>query len=161
MIIKSFGDYNSNGWEKAVPYLDGDINALYLSSIALLMGGKQISKILITALSYNLSYMLPYYASTGYLTKDVIRIKANYNSLYNIEYIHYTYSSADRLSLSGTPYTAFEQEYYEYVKQIYLQLPDSTRLKLMENAAKNNLLPGSRTLIEDVASFVQNSVKYD
>lgn len=158
--VKSFGDYSMNGWSNAKPYPDGAINPLQLMNLALSTGTNTPSQISIETVSQNLSYMLPYYASNGYLTIDDTRINAEYSSPYVIDYFPYTYSENDKISLNPY-YDLFERNYYEYVKRTYLQLPESTRTELLAIAAKNNLKADSSTLINDVAKFVQNAVKYD
>lgn len=159
--VKSFGDYNMNGWSNAKPYLNGNINALQLMSIALSLGGKQSSQIFIEMLSRNQSYMLPYYSQDGFATLDDTRINVNFGTSYFNNYIPYKYNSKDVFSVKGTMYEEFERDYYEYVCKNYLQLPETTRIKMLEIAAKNNLKASNESIISDVARFVQNAVKYD
>ena len=163
--IMSFGDYTLDGWD-ATPTiyesLNSKTNPMYLSSKALENGKYNSYEILIEYEENELSYLLPYYTIDGpeNMPTDYI-INPNRSESYTLNYIPYTYSSSDDISLKGTEYETLEAEYYEFVKDNYLSLPASTYLKMLEIAGDNNLDASSPTIIEDVAEYIQNAATYN
>lgn len=158
--IKSFGDYEGIRWAEAEPYLEGPINALYLMHSTLIPKGLKMSKIVIEPVNNTLSYMIPYYAD-NYAYKEFMddtEIIYDYYSSYSANYYSYEYNPAD--GLANTDYTDFEKAYYEYVKSLYLQLPNDTRSGLMKIAIANGWRATDKDIIAKVADTVQNTVTY-
>ena len=163
--IMSFGDYSYDGWDATPTFyesLNSKTNPMYLSSKALENDRYTSYEILIEYEDNQLSYLLPYYTIDGpeNMPSDYI-IDPGRQDSYVLNYIPYTYSSSNHISLKGTEYEALEAEYYEFVKDNYLSLPASTYLKMLEIAGENNLNADSETVIEDVAKYIQNAATYN
>ena len=58
-------------------------------------------------------------------------------------------------------YTVQEQLYYQFVRETYLNVPESLKQTLIELAQENNIEANSQTVITDVVSYIQNAAYYD
>ncbi|MBE6684069.1 MAG: transglutaminase domain-containing protein [Ruminococcaceae bacterium] len=160
--VKSFGDYNGNGFDEAEEYsamIDSKYSALYLSSIALMESGN--SSDIIKIKSLNGQYVLPYYANPfvdGIVqTSDVI-VPEMTNGHYQLDV--YTLENIGDLSLTEA-YASYEREYREFVYQNYLAIDDETleyMRGLIESYGFNKYSP---SVIHDVANYIANSAIYD
>lgn len=159
--IMSFGDYNGDGWNVA-PVYGGAYNASFLSAYALELAGAKKHDMTITAVEKNVDYMQPYYSVLpGYTSTDDTAVANKTWTSYDVQYMLYTYSASDTVSLKGTAYENYELAYREFVKENYLRLPDDTRRRLIAIASENGLIAGNRNIIRDVAEFVSNKVEYN
>ncbi|MFW5865050.1 MAG: transglutaminase domain-containing protein, partial [Candidatus Izemoplasmataceae bacterium] len=158
---KSYGDYNKTGWDVPPVYFSPyGISPLNFPSLA----GNELTtnQLELKALTTNLPYFLPYYATNGYYDNiNDVYLSHSYGGGYTINYLPINDLDYESNTLVGTEYESMENAYKEHVYDTYLQLPQETRIALLEIASKNGLDATSETLIEDVKNYIQKSGVYN
>ena len=159
---KSYGDYTGTGFEAPSVYNSPyGVNPLQFPGLAI-NGTVSATPLQVQALSMGLSYYLPYYAVDGYYDNiNDVYLTHDYGLGYDVNYIPINDVAYQDYSLVGTQYEAYELEYRNYVYNTYLQLPESTRLSMLDIAARNGLTSGSATIVADVKNYIQNAANYN
>ena len=148
----AYGDYHGSSWGYEPVYTGSlSIDPLGLPFTAL-SNSNQINSIVIKKAMNDAYDVLPYFydASSADYSNGVMSF--NYVSNIDINYNNYTLPNE---------YKEMEEEYRAFVKQKYLSLPDSTKKAMLKVISENSLNKYSPTILSDVASLVQNQVKYD
>lgn len=168
---KSFGDYSeaTGNWSYPTIYANyKEVNPLYYSGLALKQGNATAYSLTVEIAEENsygeLTYLLPYYVPAS-LSEEKNDTKLSLSGLteYTVEEFYaYDYFSADTpVTLEGTQLAEYEKVYRAFVLKNYLTLPEYTKTKMQEIAETNGIDKESATLIQDVASLVQNYLPYD
>ena len=84
---------------------------------------------------------------------------------YTVTYYPYDYLTqgiSDLLPMGqNKAYTEQEQRYYQFVKDTYLDIPNTLKQTLLDLAAENDIYKSSDTVILDVVEYIQNAAYYD
>ena len=156
---KSYGDYTGNGFRKAPLYdqlLADYLSAYYLASKAAENGGAELYSMLIDS-KFDL-YVLPYYSSeVGTIPQAGDRYIEGDASL---PYTVYYYVSVDGASL---PLGAIEFEalYSAFVRENYLQIPDSTKAYFDQVILENGFDITDPDIVLRIAQYIQNAAYYN
>ena len=168
----SYGNYVGYGFQAAMAYpnlLNEQYAASYLTPLTLQNSGFTTEPaIIIRNVSENLTapYVLPYYMSTaigegitGYhIQQDDTKSVGN-SALYSLKY--YKYNSNFSSENNSYFHKEYEQEYYSFVKEQYLQIDRQTK-EYMESIIKlKRFNAEDKNIISDVAKYVQSSAKYN
>ncbi len=147
----SYGNYQLGGWStEPRAYDDGTLSPLFYAGKAAENSGAQANNVVLET-SKELPYLTPYYAAeNSALTND---LTANSTWTGTQTFTYYSYDGRD-LSLSGTAYAAAEAEYRNFVYSYYTFLPESSRTKMLQIGAANNIQSGA-TVIDDIATLVK------
>lgn len=161
----SFGDYTGKMWNKASDYakhIDSKYSFNYLTGIALENSGYESAAALIQSFSSN--YLLPYYLDTDELAyqiqKSDVQYVGNTDSIYSA--YHYLFDYEIRgLNLSlPTGLQVAEREYYNYVKNAYIAMPQSSAVFFSQIIAENGFDKNDPDIIRKVAQYIQKSATY-
>ena len=154
--LKSFGDYNGNGWNDApvyTEYLVDDNNSYsmnYLTGTALYNAGVQTTTLEISSLTGQ--YFLPDYIAMGNFhytiqNSDVLNVGKT-SDVYSVEF--YSYSGYSINGYVNARYFLNEQNYRYYVYINYLQLPDDTKTQIQQFLSEQGIDANSPTVVQDV-----------
>ena len=160
----SYGNYTFGGWEKAsdeIDYTNSPINPMYLSSAALLDNNQTENTITIQMLVEGMEFHIPYYTTNGPSSKNDYKFDYQYTNPYTLNFINYNFESSGSVMIQNTAYTSFEEEYYQYVLNNYLSLPETTKQAMLQIIKDNNIDANSSTIIADVAQYIQNAAVYN
>ena len=156
---KSYGDYRGNGFDAAPLYdqlLADYLSAYYLASKAAENGGAELYSMLIDS-KFDL-YVLPYYSSEYGITPQLgdRYIEGDASNPYTVYY----YVSVDGASL---PLGAveFEALYAEFVRENYLQIPDSTKAYFDQVILENGFDITDPDIVLRIAQYIQNAASYN
>lgn len=169
---KSEGNYTGSGWESASAYnqwlIDGQYGMDYLTGIALETASNAPQKArLQISMQEDVGYMLPYYLDNSLLTYTPQTSDVSYSGgidfEYSMYYYPYSYQENGSISRLSAAYIDGANAYETYVKQNYLELPQTTEDYLLDiiNAKGWNSLPISSSLILKVARYVQGAATYN
>ena len=159
---KSMGDYllDASGeayFATAPTYQGATVNPMQFSYSALSQNAT-LSGIKITKLDSAAPYVMPYFTelssetdlNDSYITKDLAE--------YSLSYA-YTWDFSAKQALPSQ-YSSQEEAYKQFVKQNYLNLPESTRAAMLQVIDKNDLYLADPDIINKVADLVSNYVDY-
>lgn len=88
------------------------------------------------------------------------------DKLYFVEYFPYYNptlypTDVEPFVEKGADYQAQELRYRTFVRDNYLSVPDELKQTLLDLAEENELVATSSTIIQDVATYIQNAAYYD
>ena len=156
---KSYGDYTGTSFEQAPLYdqlLSEYLSAYYLASKAAENGGAELYSMYID--SKHALYVLPYYSSEfGSIPQVGDRyIEGDASTPYKVYY----YVSVDGATL---PLGAveFEELYAAFVRENYLQIPDSTKEYFDQIIAENGFDINDPDIINKIAQYIQGAATYN
>lgn len=160
----SMGNYSLYKWENAKNDFDltsAPFNPNYLAAKSLEQNGISSNTVLIEPLVEGLDYLSPNY-SAEYLneTEYESHIRGKLTTSVSAPYMNYTFSPSNNYQI-GEEYANFENKYYQYVLNNYLQLPNSTKNVMLELAERNNLNANSFNIIAEVANYISNAGEYN
>ncbi len=160
----SYGDYNGkDGWNKADEYvglIQGNKSAYYLTSYAI--GNSGASKATMTIDPVMGTFALPYYASPdsyAVLTQNDANISRDMTAKYTLDY--YSYSGKYAGLALRTEQQAYEDDYYNYVRQNYMYVDPETKAVMLEIIKANGFDKNNVNIINQVAAYIQNAAKYN
>lgn len=160
--VKSFGDFNDqkNGWNDANKYYEtvSGRSAYYLTSMAADNSLHNLYIVNITPL--NDCFALPYYSHQGTysMQNDDVEILGDSTTGYTVEY--YNWDNYSGISLpSGCK--EYEEKYYQYVKENYLNVDYETRSYMEELIEEQSFNPDNTQIIRQVATYIQNAARYN
>ena len=160
----SYGDYyateSKSGWSNNPPvYEELGFNAMNFPYLAMKDHVKTES--ITVEILANAGYVTPYF--TNFATEtDLNDAKINNSSnYYQLSYIPLSKVDVSKYSLEGTPYSAYEVKYREFVEQNYTELPDTTKQEMLKIIAEKGFSKDNPNVIYDVAKFVQTYLPYD
>ncbi len=161
--ITSYGDYfattSGSKWLDPVAYTGATtVSPLSYPYLALNDYAK-VGQISIEKINAGASFVTPYYADLSLTGANDISYYIS-DSKYSMSYIFAGDNAYVKNALSGTIYQQQEEDYFNYVKETYLQLPDSTRAVMEKVIKVYGLSTDNPYLIEEVASIVQTKVSY-
>ena len=174
MRQRSFGDYRLNNkvvWGQAsnyaytVPHDTNRYALSYLTSIALENSGV-VARDVEIKLENIASYVLPYYVGFGgeVQTSDVLYAGAS--KQYTASF--YPYEFGGVLPSVPQSYAAAERKYYEFVKENYSNIPQSTleymrkviAMQKFDESKRNGTVADRLSLIESVARYIRGAATY-
>jgi transglutaminase-like putative cysteine protease/uncharacterized protein YnzC (UPF0291/DUF896 family) len=158
---KSWGDYNLGGWETAYPFEKAaPINPLSLNGLALLSEGKAPRAVEIRHLRKGIPHLLPYYAVDGFPDGNDVHVYGEVEPSYAHQYISHDFLN-NPINLTDPELSGFEREYRDFVRDVYLRIPPSTKSQMLAIAEQNGLRADSPTVITDVRDFIRRAAKYN
>ena len=164
--LKSFGDYNYNGWNEAAPYtgrIDGRYSLNYMSGIALREAGVPRAHMRVEVASDD--YLLPYYLDLSELDYRVqgsdVLYEGDTADVYSMYYYPYDYVSSGMPAVNLGRYAEAERAYAAYVKEHYLSIPDSTKRFMDEIIAEQGFDKDDPGILASVASYIQGAAEYN
>lgn len=169
--LQHFGDYNTDnfGWD-AAPALTEEIcgtNPLQWVGSALLQAEEELGCMSITWMVDSRGILTPYYSRTDFGTgvDDSYIPLGNWD--YTVDYIPYNVlQTLTRLESSLTlPEDVVSEEemkaYRAYVYKHYLTIPEGELKDVIWGHIKGNINPASKTVIQDVAAYIQGVATYN
>ncbi|HJB92436.1 MAG TPA: transglutaminase-like domain-containing protein [Candidatus Borkfalkia stercoripullorum] len=164
--LKSFGDYDYNGWKEAAPYggrIDGKYSLNYMSGIALREAGVSRAHMSIEVAGGD--YLLPYYLDASELDYRVqesdVLYEGDTGSAYSVYYYPYDYVSSGLPAVDLGEYAGEESAYAAYVKQHYLAVPASTRQYMDTLIAEQGFDKNDPYILSEVAEYIRGAAEYD
>lgn len=164
--LKSFGDYNGQGWDEAVEYdglLDDAYSMNYLtgSAIGLIKDAENIEIMSLTG-----QYFVPDYLATGKyyyeFQKSDIYSEGNASEPYSLKFYNFSSPYVDYILPSN--YRSAEQAYRTFVYENYLSLPESTRTEVLEFMASKEIYPHSSQRTQKIFDLFKSytyNMEYD
>ena len=163
--LVSFGDYNGQGFNKAVEYdnlLYGAYGYGYLSGNAMKNAG--ITEGTMDIVSYTYDYLLPYYLGMGSYDYNIQKgdaVNVGDGKLeYSMNYYSYKGDGTDLIGYAGE-LSEEELAYREFVHSQYLQIDSETLEYLNKIIEDQNLDPNDPKVIQRVAAYIQNAATYN
>lgn len=173
--MASYGDYNGQGWNTAIPYsgtLTGGYSLNYLPAAALKALG--LSTKSTVQFSDMRIFMLPYYMEIGgsapVVGTDTVYAntqKTNYTATFypvtnGTELVEMYYNAPSFLKpyLLGS-YASAERTYRTFVHDQYLTLDSETRAFMEQIIAEQGFSASDRSVIADVAAYIRNVAIYN
>lgn len=164
--LKSFGDYDYNGWKEAAPYsgrLDGQYSLNYLTGIALREAGVPRAHMSLEVASAD--YLLPYYldksgGSCQIQGSDVL-YEGDTAGIYSMYYYPYDYATSGMLAVDLGQYAAAERDYAAYVRQNYLAIPASTKQSMDTIIAEQGFDKDDSNILAAVAKYIRDAAEYN
>ena len=165
--LKSFGDYNGQGWNEATEYsqlLENSYSMNYLSGAAL--SNDDIPATGIEIISLTGQYFLPDYLAMGYYGYEIqssdVYAKGDASEMYSLKYYDYSAHIIER----SVPYEYYmaEQEYGDFVREQYLQLPQSTYSQITDFLNLNGIYEGRSDSVHMVFKLLSHytyNLEYD
>ena len=161
--MQSYGAYNGKGFEEAEAFdalLMQEYAASYLTSLALMQGGAQVSVLDIKSLCG--IYVLPYYLDphTGNYARpgnDLI-YTGDTSDIYSAGYYNYSQNS---LANHMGEILQYEQEYRTFVYGQYLEIDQESYDYMQALIAQQGFTKDDPSVIAKVASYIQNAAAYD
>ena len=166
---QSFGSYTGNGWSVGSTYNQplGSVYSMdYLMGLALKQGGLT-SAVLGVDLLDGKTYVLPYYMDTDereYViqTSDTMYQIGDGASQYSLYYYTYDYLSSPIFNLNvPSEYAQEESDYYEHVKQSYLDMPTETRTYMEGIIAQNGFSLDDPYVLGRVTNYIRGAATYN
>ena len=158
----SYGNYTGSGWEAPALYSTKDISMLELTARA--MNGTYKAYPMEITLYSQCPILLPYY-SVGFDSLDYTIFNdcyiLNENKSRETSYELYWMNASGEILGVTQPHWPEEKEYYKYVCENYLEVPQSTRQALMKWAESQGIRSDSPTLIQDIQRAVMNAANYN
>ena len=139
----SFGVYNGNSWGSAPEYemymeIDGKSYSMsYLAALIMAENGYDAFEVEITPVIKN--YIAAYYASilSGEAQQSDVYVQGSASEKYTLQY----YANIDWINLSVSDgYALYEQMYGEFVRENYLDIPESTYDYLIEYMKEKGII---------------------
>ena len=160
---ENMGDYIGNGYhgfDEGYTYATsmGEIDPSEYFAYALQNSGAT-SHYINMELKADLPRLYPYYNNKIY-ESDAGAMQ------YRAKTFAYTYNPTTMQGLRSfssvnSEYAMWEDTYYEFVKDTYLEIPRALKTTLLDLARENHLDKNASTIISDVASYIQNAAAYD
>ena len=160
----SYDTYNLSFFDVATSSFDSSNlldNPLNLTGKALENNGQLFENITIDTVDAQ-NYYTTYYTNnaptnqkTDYMISDV-----DYSS-YLISYTTYDYFTLGVITHTDLQYIEFEKKYYEYVKQQYTLLPETTKQSMDTIIRENEINISSETIISDIKNYITSTISYN
>ena len=163
--LMSYGDYRSNGWNKAERYAATVDGYGMQNSLSVLLSEADMPTYNVTVEIYNSQFVFPYYTvlgSGGIVQGSDVTAAGRTDVPYSASFYDYSYQGNGLLggSLSGA-WAAAERDYRDYVYENYLFVPDETLADLREILRGEGLDPDDPDIINEVAEYVRNAAAYN
>ena len=168
--LQSFGSYNVEnfGWDvsPALTELVCEFNPMYWIGSALLQSGESLSTMDVTWMVTPRGLLVPYYTQSDF----DIGVDDSYIALgmanYTVDYVSYDAMQTliGKLSSLTLPEEclADEADYRAFVQEHFLAIPTQELQDAMaRHIAAAGIDPMSKTLIQDVAGYIQNAAVYN
>lgn len=150
---QSWGDYVDNQWQKSEAVFDGKIDEKYSfdDRVSYVLQLKDYAAKSGLTMDFGGSYYKPQYAVLG--SKKSGSATQYEVSHYNVSI--YSYLLNNNYSLSDE-YKSLDDAYYEFVKNNYLNVGESTKAFLKEFMRENNI-----TTLDDVVNYMTTQMTYN
>ena len=177
---QSFGDYDGKSWGSATPYtsrIDEKYPATYLSSKSIeyraALDPAENPLVALEIIPYNSVEVVPAYTITSTapalgsieyaeeynIPSDDVNANSIRNDYYRMYYYDYTDISYQPMGLDDE-YLAYEKEYFEFVKEQYLNIDPEMKEYLLELSKEKYFGQYTTNLPEMVAEYVKGICEY-
>ena len=167
--LQHFGNYNTEtfGWDQSPPLTEGlcEVNPLQWVGSALLGQGEAPGSMSITWLTQSRGMLIPYFCGEAIPTG----VDDSYVPLgtwdYTVSYVPYnvlqTLTGKTSSVTLPAELAAQEAAYRDYVHENYLQISNPELQAVIWRHIKGHISPASRTLIQDVATYIRGVASYN
>ena len=166
--LQSYGKYENYSWSlsPAVPDMAAEFNPLYWVGSALARTGETPVHLDASWLIEPEGCLVPYYVQSQFdISADDSFVPFG-NRTYSLDFFHYdllgTLSNKVSEIAPDPTYAEAELVYRAYVYENFLDIPDDAlREAITRHLKEARISPLSETLIQDVATYIQNVAAYD
>lgn len=165
--LRSFGGYTGTGWAESPIYEDAEkmgthpLNLLYENLSRTYYAINDIT------VKYNVNdglFPVPYYTKSplksSYTVTDIAIPEDKAGTTRKFSHIPMP-TTQNVLSSAVRSLSYADDDYYVFVRENYLEVPESIKKDLLKFIEKNGLDAASPTVITDVASFLRSYATYD